>query len=63
MAKSRTYREDDDILEFDRGIVVIVDGMAWGPFTLPESALSWAFKHKPDNLFKLMPLLNPAIVE
>lgn len=62
---SRSYQETDDDLDFevDRGIIVIVDGMAWGPFRLPEQALGWALAHKPDNLFKLMPLLNPAIVD
>ena len=55
--------EDEADIEIDRGIIVIVDGMAWGPFLLPEQALGWALKHKPDNLFKLMPLLNPAIVD
>jgi hypothetical protein len=56
--------DDDDDRDFsiDRGIIVVVEGMAWGPFELPEQALGWALKHKPDNLFKLMPLLNPAIV-
>lgn len=55
--------EDDDSDGVDRGIIVIVDGIAWGPFTLPEQALGWALKHKPDNMFKLMPLVNPAIVD
>jgi len=68
MGKGWTDREDDDnddgdIVEIDRGIIVVVDGMAWGPFLIPEQALGWALKHKPDMLFKLMPLLNPAIVD
>lgn len=56
--------DDDDDRDFsvDRGIIVVVEGMAWGPFQHPEQALGWALKYKPDNLFKLMPLLNPAIV-
>lgn len=56
--------DDDDDRDFsvDRGIIVVVEGMAWGPFQYPEQALGWALKYKPDNLFKLMPLLNPAIV-
>lgn len=54
--------DDDDEIEIDRGIVCVVEGMAWGPFEKPEQALGWALKHKSDNLFKLMPLLNPAIV-
>lgn len=64
--KNRSFQEtdeDEDWDTIDRGIVVMVDGMCWGPFRLPEQALGWALKHKPDNLFKLMPLLNPAIVE
>lgn len=62
--RNSLYQEtdDDDWDAIDRGIIVVVDGMAWGPFRLPEQALGWALKHKPDNMFKLMPLLNPAIV-
>ena len=66
MGKGWTDREDDDnqdVVEVDRGIIVIVDGLAWGPFPIPEQALGWALKHKPDNMFKLMQLLNPAIVD
>lgn len=55
--------DDDDLAEIDRGIIVVVEGMAWGPFLLPEHALGWALKHKPDAMFKLMPLLNPSIVD
>lgn len=67
MVQSRTDYEDDDETNYgdsiDRGFIVVVDGLAWGPFEKPEGALGFALKHKPDNLFKLMPLLNPAIVD
>jgi len=61
--KSQSFDYEDEEFDIDRGIIVVVDGMAWGPFLLPEQALGWAMKHKPDMLFKLMPLLNPSIVE
>ena len=64
MGQGRTDYEDDDYdFALDRGFIVVADGLAWGPFEKPEGALGFALKHKPDNLFKLMPLLNPAIVD
>lgn len=62
--KSRKEEMHKDFEEvFDRGIIVIVDGMAWGPFEMPEQALGWALKYRPDNLFKLMHLISPDIID
>lgn len=58
--RKKSYWIDDEPV--DRGIIVVVDGLAFGPFQLPEQALGWALQHKPDNIYKLMPLLNPSIV-
>lgn len=49
--------------EFDHGIIVIVDGLAWGPFEQPDHALAFALKFRPDNLFKLMHLVSPDIID
>lgn len=60
--REEMHKDFEDI--FDKGgIVVIVDGMAWGPFDLPEQALGWALKYRPDNLFRLMHLLSPDIID
>jgi hypothetical protein len=53
---------DDFEIDLERGYICVIEGIGWGPFLLPEHALAWALKHKPDSMFKLMPLLNPAIV-
>lgn len=65
MAEERPYTDielDDGNMDFERGFIVVAEGLAWGPFLLPEHALGFALKHQPDTMFKLMPLLNPAII-
>lgn len=44
-----------------RKIIVLIDGLAIGPFNTPEQALAWAYKHSKDGIYSLRELINPVM--
>lgn len=42
-------------------IIVLVDGLAIGPFKTSAQALTWAYEHSRDGIFQLKELINPML--
>lgn len=42
-----------------RKVIVLIDGLAIGPFSTPEQALTWAYENSRDGIYSLKELINP----
>jgi len=40
-------------------VIVLIDGLAIGPFDTGPQALTWAYEHSKDGIFQLKELINP----
>lgn len=42
-------------------VIVLIDGIAVGPFDTGPQALTWAYEHSRDGIFQLKELINPML--
>jgi hypothetical protein len=45
------------------GIVVFREGDVWGPFSVKEEALAWAYRNCKDGIFSLKIIYNPSLMD
>ena len=42
-------------------VIVLLDGLAVGPFSTGEAALGWAIEHSKDGIYQLKELIPPGL--
>lgn len=47
------------LLLFPYKIIVLVEGIAVGPFDTPEKALAWAYENSSEGIYQLKQLIDP----